>query len=108
MRSTNKIFFCVPVLFVIFGLFANEAAVADFKRQTSVAKTRVKRKPTATRNCCASCPSERATVSHDFRMGDWQPEKSVRVPWMNLYRTIHVWTVPKNRRVPKTKIILQK
>src|SRR3954464_11991602 len=29
-------------------------------------------------------------VSHDFRMGDWPPEKSVRVPWKNLYRTVYV------------------
>ncbi|MDQ4121126.1 MAG: methyltransferase domain-containing protein [Acidobacteriota bacterium] len=34
-------------------------------------------------------------VSHDFRMGDWQPEQSVRVPWKNLYRTVHLWTVPE-------------
>lgn len=33
-------------------------------------------------------------ISHDFRMGDWQPEKTVRVPWKNLYRTIYLWTVP--------------
>jgi len=37
-------------------------------------------------------------VSHDFRMGDWPPEKTVRVPWKNLYRTVYVWTVPKSRR----------
>ena len=40
-------------------------------------------------------------VSHDFRMGDWPPEKSVRVPWKNLYRTVYVWTVPKSRRYKK-------
>lgn len=34
-------------------------------------------------------------VSHDFRMGDWEPEKTVRVPWGNLFRTIYLWTVPK-------------
>lgn len=34
-------------------------------------------------------------VSHDFRMGEWEPEKTVRVPWGNLYRTIYLWTVPK-------------
>jgi|GEM_PF-2479417 len=34
-------------------------------------------------------------VSHDFTMGDWRPERSVRVPWKNLYRTVHVWTVPR-------------
>ena len=37
-------------------------------------------------------------VSHDFRMGDWPPEKSVRVPWKNLYRTVYVWTVPRGGR----------
>jgi hypothetical protein len=40
-------------------------------------------------------------VSHDFRMGDWPPENSVRVPWKNLYRTVYVWTVPKSRRYKK-------
>lgn len=40
-------------------------------------------------------------VSHDFRMGDWQPENSVRVPWKNLYRTVYVWTVPRGRRYKK-------
>jgi|GEM_PF-3080614 len=34
-------------------------------------------------------------VSHDFRMGDWQPEQSIRVPWKNLYRTVYLWTVPE-------------
>ena len=33
-------------------------------------------------------------VSHDFRMGDWEPEQSVRVPWGKLYRTVYLWTVP--------------
>lgn len=37
-------------------------------------------------------------VSHDFRMGDWTPEKTVRVPWKNLYRTVYVWTVPRGGR----------
>lgn len=40
-------------------------------------------------------------VSHDFRMGDWPPENSVRVPWKNLYRTVYVWTVPRGRRYKK-------
>lgn len=40
-------------------------------------------------------------VSHDFRMGDWAPEKSVRVPWKNLYRTVYVWTVPRSRSYKK-------
>src|SRR6185503_3190002 len=31
-------------------------------------------------------------ISHDFRMGDWQPEQTVRVPWGKLYRTVYVWT----------------
>lgn len=40
-------------------------------------------------------------ISHDFRMGDWRPEKSVRVPWKNLYRTVYVWTVPRGGRYKK-------
>lgn len=40
-------------------------------------------------------------VSHDFRMGDWPPEKTIRVPWKNLYRTVYVWTVPRNGRYKK-------
>jgi len=41
-------------------------------------------------------------ISHDFRMGDWSPEKSIRVPWKNLYRTVHVWTVPRGGRYKKS------
>jgi SAM-dependent methyltransferase len=37
-------------------------------------------------------------ISHDFRMGDWPPEQTVRVPWQGLYRTVYVWTIPKSRR----------
>jgi hypothetical protein len=39
-------------------------------------------------------------LSHDFRMGDWKPEQTVRVPWGKLYRTVYLWTVPtpKNRK----------
>lgn len=40
-------------------------------------------------------------ISHDFIMGDWQPEISVKVPWKNLYRNIHVWTVPKDKNIEK-------
>lgn len=36
-------------------------------------------------------------VSHDFRMGDWKPEQTVRVPWGKLFRTVYVWTVPPRR-----------
>jgi SAM-dependent methyltransferase len=38
-------------------------------------------------------------ISHDFRMGAWKPEQTVRVPWKSLYRTVYVWTVPRSRRV---------
>ena len=41
-------------------------------------------------------------ISHDFRMGDWVPEKTVRVPWKNLYRTVYVWTVPRGGRYKKS------
>jgi predicted O-methyltransferase YrrM len=37
-------------------------------------------------------------ISHDFRMGDWKPEQTVRVPWGKLYRTVYRWTVPAQRR----------
>jgi SAM-dependent methyltransferase len=36
-------------------------------------------------------------ISHDFRMGDWKPEQTVRVPWGKLYRTVYLWTVPTHR-----------
>jgi len=36
-------------------------------------------------------------LSHDFRMGDWKPEQTVRVPWGKLYRTVYLWTVPRHR-----------
>lgn len=38
-------------------------------------------------------------LSHDFRMGDWKPEQTVRVPWGKLYRTIYLWTVPPRREI---------
>jgi hypothetical protein len=41
-------------------------------------------------------------VSHDFRMGDWKPERVVRVPWKNLYRTVYLWTVPGGRSGRRT------
>ena len=37
-------------------------------------------------------------ISHDFRMGDWKPEQTVRVPWGKLYRTVYLWTVPPRRQ----------
>jgi len=33
-------------------------------------------------------------LSHDFRMGDWKPEQTIKVPWGKLYRTVYLWTVP--------------
>lgn len=41
--------------------------------------------------------------SHDFRMGDWKPEQTVRVPWGKLYRTVYLWTVPAPRRTSRIK-----
>lgn len=41
-------------------------------------------------------------ISHDFRMGDWAPERTVRVPWKNLYRTVYVWAVPRGGRYRKS------
>ena len=42
-------------------------------------------------------------LSHDFRMGDWKPEQTVRVPWGKLYRTVYLWTVPtpKGKKKPR-------
>jgi hypothetical protein len=42
-------------------------------------------------------------LSHDFRMGDWKPEQSVRVPWGKLYRTVYLWTVPVKRRIGRER-----
>jgi len=42
-------------------------------------------------------------ISHDFRMGDWQPEQTVRVPWGKLYRTVYLWTVPVRRKTSRLK-----
>ncbi|MCP9496279.1 MAG: methyltransferase domain-containing protein [Pyrinomonadaceae bacterium MAG19_C2-C3] len=42
-------------------------------------------------------------LSHDFDMGDWQPEQSVKVPWRNLYRTVYLWTVPEAGKIKRTK-----
>jgi hypothetical protein len=41
-------------------------------------------------------------LSHDFRMGDWKPEQTVRVPWGKLYRTVYLWTVPARRKTFRT------
>jgi predicted O-methyltransferase YrrM len=40
-------------------------------------------------------------ISHDFRMGVWEPEQTVRVPWKSLYRTVYVWTVPRSRSIKR-------
>ncbi len=40
-------------------------------------------------------------LSHDFRMGDWKPEQTVRVPWGKLYRTVYLWTVPARKRMSR-------
>lgn len=37
-------------------------------------------------------------ISHDFSMGDWKPEQTVRVPWGKLYRTVYLWTVPRRSK----------
>lgn len=41
-------------------------------------------------------------ISHDFRMGNWKPEQTVRVPWGKLYRMVYLWTVPAPLRITKT------
>ena len=42
-------------------------------------------------------------VSHDFRMGNWKPEQTVRVPWEKGFRTVYLWTVPSKPRADKLK-----
>ena len=45
-------------------------------------------------------------VSHDFHMGDWEPQQVVRVPWNgNLYRTIYLWTVPARKKTQRGRKI---
>jgi SAM-dependent methyltransferase len=36
-------------------------------------------------------------VSHSFNMGDWEPEKEVKVQDSGRERTIYFWTVPANK-----------
>jgi Methyltransferase domain len=43
-------------------------------------------------------------LSHDFHMGDWEAERSIRVPWQNgLYRTIYFWRVPAHHMKARAK-----
>ena len=35
-------------------------------------------------------------VSHEFGMGDWQPQKSIEV----VRRKVHLWTIPASQSVP--------
>ena len=44
-------------------------------------------------------------LSHDFRMGDWKPEQTVRVPWGKLYRTVYLWTVPARRKTSRLRMV---
>ena len=44
-------------------------------------------------------------VSHDFLMGNWKPEQTIRVPWQQtLFRTVYVWTVPEKKSVRKRRL----
>ena len=48
-----------------------------------------------------------ADRSHDFRMGDWKPEQTVRVPWGKLLAHSYLWTVPpRKHRYPRYSIFL--
>jgi len=43
-------------------------------------------------------------LSHDFHMGDWKAERTIRVPWQKgLYRTIYFWRVPTRGKKGWTK-----
>lgn len=38
-------------------------------------------------------------VSHDFPMGDWKPEQTIKVTWIpGYFRTVYVWTVPERKQ----------
>jgi hypothetical protein len=39
-------------------------------------------------------------VSHDFDMGDWKPEKSVKVTDQGIEHTVHFWTIPEKKDQP--------
>lgn len=41
-------------------------------------------------------PAGARIVSHDFPMGAWKADKTIKVPWITGYfRTVYVWIVPK-------------
>jgi SAM-dependent methyltransferase len=43
-------------------------------------------------------------LSHDFHMGDWEAEQTIRVPWQKgLYRTIYFWRVPARGKVRRAR-----
>lgn len=43
-------------------------------------------------------------LSHDFHMGDWKAERTIRVPWeKDLFRTIYFWRVPARGGKSKAK-----
>jgi len=42
-------------------------------------------------------------VSHAFDMGDWKPEKVVKVPYDDREYTIYYWVVPSGAEVKRTK-----
>lgn len=43
-------------------------------------------------------------LSHDFHMGNWEAERTIRVPWeKGLFRTIYFWRVPARGLKSKVK-----
>lgn len=54
-------------------------------------------------------PAGARIVSHDFPMGSWKADKTIKVPWIpGYFRTVYVWIVPKKtslkRRTSKRNV----
>jgi SAM-dependent methyltransferase len=41
-------------------------------------------------------------VSHDFDMGDWKPEKTVKLTDQGTEHTVYFWTIPEKKDQPAT------
>lgn len=57
-------------------------------------------------------PKGARIVSHDFPMGAWKPDQTIKVPWIpGYFRTVYVWNVPEKkpaRKSPRGKISARK
>ena len=49
-------------------------------------------------------PASARIVSHDFPMGNWKPDQTIKVPWIpGYFRTVYVWNVPQKNLKRKYK-----